>query len=240
VSPVDLVALSLGAAWASGLNIYASVFVLGLLGATGNIALPPDLQVLTNPLLMAAAGFMYVVEFFADKTPGVDTGWDALQTFVRIPAGAVLAAGAVGEVGTAAQLAAALVGGSLTAATHATKAGTRVVINTSPEPFSNWAASFTEDLAVIGGVWTALHHPWLFLALLAVFVAVMAWALPRLWRAVRAVARRIARLFGRGEGGDAPSAQSSPRTTGDPSGKVQPTPPVPAADHSLLGRNDLP
>jgi hypothetical protein len=217
VSAVELIALSLGTAWASGLNLYAAVFVLGLLGATGNIALPPDLQVLTSPLLMVAAGFMYVVEFFADKTPGVDTGWDALQTFVRIPAGAVLAAGAVGEIGPAAQLAAALVGGSLTAATHATKAGTRVVINTSPEPFSNWAASITEDLAVLAGIWTALHHPWLFLVLLAVFVAVLAWALPRLWRAVRAVGGRIGRLFGAGEESNGPPARAGSGPGGDAS-----------------------
>nr|MCU0936451.1 DUF4126 domain-containing protein [Gammaproteobacteria bacterium] len=119
MNAVELIALSMGAAWASGLNLYAAVFVLGFLGSTGNIQLPPELQVLTNPLLMVAAGFMYVVEFFADKTPGVDTGWDALNTFIRIPAGAVLAAGAVGEVGPAAQMAAALVGGGISAATHA-------------------------------------------------------------------------------------------------------------------------
>lgn len=208
MNAVELIALSMGAAWASGLNLYAAVFVLGFLGATGNIQLPPELQVLTNPLLMVAAGFMYVVEFFADKTPGVDTGWDALNTFIRIPAGAVLAAGAVGEVGPAAQLAAALVGGGLTAATHATKAGTRVMINTSPEPFSNWAASITEDVAVIGGLWAALHHPWLFLVLLAVFVLIMAWALPRLWRAFRSVIARLRRLFGRDD--KPPSPETPP------------------------------
>jgi len=208
VHAVDLIALSMGAAWASGLNLYAAVFVLGFLGATGNIQLPPELQVLSNPLVMVAAGFMYTIEFFADKTPGVDTGWDAIQTFIRIPAGAILAAGAVGEVGPAAQLAAGLIGGSLAAATHATKAGTRVLINTSPEPFSNWAASVMEDLAVIAGLWAALHHPVLFLALLALFILLMAWALPRLWRGIKALGRRIARVFGRDEaGGPAASAQ---------------------------------
>ena len=205
---VDLIALSMGAAWASGLNLYAAVFVLGFLGATGNIQLPPELQVLSNPLVMVAAGFMYTIEFFADKTPGVDTGWDAIQTFIRIPAGAILAAGAVGEVGPAAQLAAGLIGGSLAAATHATKAGTRVLINTSPEPFSNWAASVMEDLAVIAGLWAALHHPVLFLALLGLFILLMAWALPRLWRGIKALGRRIARVFGRDEDrGPAASAQ---------------------------------
>lgn len=212
MSAVELIALSMGAAWASGLNLYAAVFMLGFLGATGNIQLPPELQVLTNPLVMVAAGVMYTIEFFADKTPGVDTGWDALSTFIRIPAGAILAAGAVGEVGPAAQLAAGLVGGGLTAATHATKAGTRVMINTSPEPFSNWAASVTEDIAVIGGLWAALHHPWLFLALLALFVLLMAWALPRLWRAFRTVIARLRRLFGRDDKPPSPERPPIPPT----------------------------
>ncbi len=125
-------ALSLGAAWASGINLYAAVFMLGFLGNTGHLALPPDLAVLADPLVMAAAGFMYLVEFFVDKTPGADTGWDVLHTFIRIPAGAALAAGAVGELSPAAQIAATLAGGTLAAATHATKAGTRVLLTSSP------------------------------------------------------------------------------------------------------------
>ena len=146
---IDTIALMLGAAWASGINLYAAILVLGWLGGSGHIDLPPDLQVLSNPLVMLAAGGMYAVEFFADKVPGVDTGWDALHTFIRIPAGAVLAAGSVGEVGTGAQLAAGLVGGTLATGSHATKAGSRVLINTSPEPVSNWFASVGEDIAVI-------------------------------------------------------------------------------------------
>jgi hypothetical protein len=212
MDPVSIIALTLGAAWASGINLYAAVLTLGLMGASGAIALPAGLEILTHPLVITIAGFMYVVEFFADKTPGVDTGWDALNTFIRIPAGAVLAAGAVGEVGPAAQLAAALVGGGLTAATHATKAGTRVMINTSPEPFSNWAASITEDVAVIGGLWAALHHPWLFLVLLAVFVLIMAWALPKLWRAFRSVIARLRRLFGRDDKPPSPETPPIPPT----------------------------
>ncbi len=187
----------MGIAWASGINLYAAVAMLGLLGATGNIDLPPDLLILQNPLVIAAAGFMYMVEFFADKVPGVDTGWDGIHTFIRIPAGAVLAAGAVGEVGAGAELAALLVGGTLAGATHATKAGSRAVINTSPEPFSNWTASIAEDLAVIGGLWVALHHPWVFIGLLAAFILLMIWLLPKIWRGIKALARNIGRLFGR-------------------------------------------
>jgi hypothetical protein len=191
LEPVSAIALSMGAAWASGINLYAAVFMLGLLQNTGNVALPPDLQVVADPLVMLAAGFMYCVEFFADKTPGVDTAWDAIHSFIRIPAGAVLAAAAVGEVGAAAQLAAGLLGGGLAATTHLTKAGSRVLINTSPEPFTNWTMSLAEDVAVFGGLWAALHQPWLFLALLAGFVALAIWLLPRLWRAIRALVARV-------------------------------------------------
>lgn len=192
-----LIALSMGLAWASGINLYAALLTLGFLANTGNIVLPEQLQVVASPLVMAAAGLMYAVEFFADKVPGVDTGWDAVHSFIRIPAGAMLAAAAVGDIGPAAELAAAILGGGMAAATHATKAGSRVMINTSPEPVSNWTASIGEDLAVIGGVWAALNHPYVFLALLVLFVLFMAWLLPRLWRGVKAVFARLTALFSR-------------------------------------------
>ncbi len=193
------VTLAMGAAWASGINLYAAVFMLGYMGATGHIDLPPELQVLTDPLVLVAAGFMYCVEFFADKTPGLDTGWDAIHSFIRIPAGAALAAGAVADVGAAAEIAAVLIGAGLAASTHATKAGSRVLINTSPEPFTNWTASIAEDLTVIGGLWVALNYPWVFLAGLVVFILLVAWLLPKLWRGIKAVASRIARFFGGGK-----------------------------------------
>jgi len=190
------IALTMGVAWASGINLYAAILMLGYLGSTGNIDLPPELQILTNPVVMLAAGVMYCIEFFADKVPGVDTGWDVIQTFIRIPAGAVLAAGAVGDIGGAAQLAAAIAGGSLAAGSHLTKAGSRVLINTSPEPFTNWFVSVGEDVAVIAGLWTALHHPLLFLLLLAVFIMLMIWLLPRIWRGVRKVLAFLGQLAG--------------------------------------------
>ncbi|MBS0600349.1 DUF4126 domain-containing protein [Plasticicumulans sp.] len=198
MTAVDQLALALGAGWASGLNLYAAVLALGYFNATGDLLLPPELQILSDPLVMLAAGLMYCVEFFADKTPGVDSGWDALHTFLRIPAGAVLAAGAVGDVSPALQIAAGLVGGTLAAGTHFTKAGARVLINTSPEPFSNWAASVTEDVAVFAAIWTAVHHPALWLALLALSVALIVWLLPRLWRGIRRVLSSLARWFGGG------------------------------------------
>ena len=191
------IALTLGVAWASGINLYAAVFMLGLLGNTGNIVLPPDLVVLQDPAVLMAAGFMYCVEFFADKTPGVDSGWDAMHSFIRIPAGATLAAMAVGDVSPAMQVAAFLIGGAVTTSTHATKAGSRVLINTSPEPFSNWGASIAEDFIVIGGLWAALYHPVLFLVLLIIFIALMIWLLPKIWRGIKLVARKLGTLFGK-------------------------------------------
>ncbi len=193
---VQVIALGMGAAWASGINLYAAIFMLGYMGLNGYIQLPPDLQVLQDPLVLFAAGFMYCVEFFADKTPGVDTGWDAIHSFIRIPAGALLAAGAMGDVSPAAQIAAGLIGGSVAATSHLTKAGSRVLINTSPEPFTNWFASIGEDVAAIAGLWTALHHPVLFLALLLAFILFAAWAMPKLWRAVKRVFAWLGRLFG--------------------------------------------
>lgn len=196
---IQIIALTMGVAWASGINLYATVFMLGLLGSTGHIVLPPGLEVLTDPLVMFSAGLMYCIEFFADKTPGVDSGWDTIHTFIRIPAGAVLAMGAVGETSQAAELMAFLLGGGLAAGAHATKAGARVLINTSPEPFSNWATSLGEDALVIGGLWAALYHPVVFLVGLVIFIALMIWLLPKIWRGLRAVFAKLRNLFRRPE-----------------------------------------
>ncbi len=184
---IQYIALSMGVAWASGINLYAAVFMLGYLGSTGNVDLPPEMMVVTDPLVMTAAGLMYCVEFFADKTPGVDTAWDTLHTFIRIPLGAVLAMSAVGDTTPAVELAAFLVGGSLTAATHATKAGSRVIINTSPEPVSNWFSSLGEDFLVITGIWAALTYPVAFVVFLILFIILMAWLLPKIWRGIKRI-----------------------------------------------------
>ncbi|MGB5260353.1 MAG: DUF4126 domain-containing protein [Gammaproteobacteria bacterium] len=192
------IALTMGVAWASGINLYAAILMLGYLGLTGSIELPPGLEMLADPLVMGAAGLMYCIEFFADKIPGVDTGWDGLSTFIRIPAGALLAAGAIGDVGQGAHLAAAIAGGTLATGSHLTKAGTRVLINTSPEPFSNWTASVGEDIAVVLGLWTALNNPVLFIVLLIVFILLMIWLLPRIWRGIKKVFGLLASWFGAG------------------------------------------
>lgn len=209
---VETISLAMGLGWASGINLYATLFMLGVLHNTGNIALPPELLIVADPLVIVAAGLMYCVEFFADKIPGVDTGWDAIHSFVRIPAGAVLAASAVGDVSPAAELAAGLLGGTLAAGSHALKASSRVAINASPEPFSNWTASLGEDVLVVGGLWAALHHPWVFLAGLVVFVLFAAWALPKLWRGLKKLFAFLTRPFR-----DAPAGTTGPGPTPPPS-----------------------
>jgi hypothetical protein len=196
---VSIIAATMGVAWASGINLYATVFMLGLLGNMGAIDLPPQLELVQNPGVLIAAGLMYLVEFFMDKVPGVDTAWDALHSFIRIPAGALLAAGMISPVSPSAEFIGLLLGGGLAAGTHFTKAGTRVMINTSPEPFSNWAASITEDVMVVAGLWTALNHPVLFLVLLAAFITLMIWLLPKLWRAIKKVFAMIHNWFRRPE-----------------------------------------
>jgi hypothetical protein len=196
-SLVNTLALTLGAAWASGINLYAAILVLGLLGTTGNIVLPETLAILENPVVIAAAGIMYLVEFFADKVPGLDNGWDTVHTFIRIPAGVVLAAGAVGDVNPALAVAAGILGGGIAAGSHALKAGSRILINTSPEPVTNWTASIVEDLAVIGGLWMALIHPWIFFVLFAGFIILSIWLLPKIWRGIKNAAGAIYQFFSR-------------------------------------------
>src|SRR6202022_197524 len=156
---MQLIALAAALGWASGIRLYAVLFVVGAVGFAGWFEIPEHLRGLSHPLVLGASGFMVAAEFFADKIPGFDSVWDLVHTFVRIPAGAALAAGVFGESPPAWTLTAAIVGGTLAAGSHFTKAGTRMVINTSPEPVSNWAASFGEDLLVGMLLYLALAHP---------------------------------------------------------------------------------
>jgi hypothetical protein len=178
-------------AWASGIRLYFVVCAVGLAGYLDYVDLPQGLKILEHPWVIGSAGFMLIMEFLVDKIPGLDSLWDALHTFVRIPAGAFLAAGASGDTLSALTVAAGLLGGTITAGTHFTKAGSRAAINTSPEPVSNWGASFAEDAMVVGGIWFAYQYPLVFLGLLALFILLALWLLPRLWRGVRSVVRRL-------------------------------------------------
>ncbi len=191
----QLIALAAALGWASGLRLYAVLFIVGAIGHLGWVELPAGLAVLSHPYVLWASGVMCAVEFLADKVPGIDSAWDLVQTFIRIPAGAALAASVFGDASTATMLAAAILGGTLAAGSHATKAGSRALINTSPEPFSNWAASFGEELAVGTVLWLAFAYPLAALIVLALLVALMVWLIPKLWRTVRTIVRRILAWF---------------------------------------------
>jgi len=186
-------AVALGASWASGLNPYAAVLVMGGAQMLGLVSLPYDLQVLGSPWVLAAAAVLFALNFLADKISLVDSLNDVLHTFVRIPAGALLAFGAADQFGPEVATVAGLLGGTLAAGSHIAKTGTRALINTSPEPFSNVAASITEDSLVIGGLLLALAHPITFLCLLGAFLVALIWLLPKLVRLALMPFRRMAR-----------------------------------------------
>jgi hypothetical protein len=192
----QLIALAAALGWASGIRLYAVLFVVGGLGFLHWVELPHGLALLAHPWVLAASGFMCVVEFFADKIPGVDSAWDVVHTFIRIPAGAALAASVFGDEPGAAMLAAAIVGGTLAAGSHLAKTGARAVINTSPEPFSNWAASFGEELAVGTVLWLAFAYPVAALVVLTILVALTIWLMPKVWRLLKTAGGRIRRAFG--------------------------------------------
>lgn len=185
--------LSLAAAvgFASGIRLYAVVLVLGLAGRFEWVSLPAELQFLANPVMLGAAATMVFAEFLADKIPAVDSLWDAVHTFIRIPAGAALAAAVVGGDSASWSSAAAVMGGSLAAMGHFAKAGTRAAVNTSPEPFSNIAVSSAEDLAVAGLLWVAIVHPLVAAAIVLLLVLLAVWLLPKLYRLVIGLFRRV-------------------------------------------------
>ena len=198
MSPDGLHTLALAAllAWASGMRLYLVVFGMGLAGYLGYVQLPEGLEVLKHPWVIGAAGFLLLMEFLADKVPYVDSIWDAVHTFIRIPAGALLAAGATGGDLTAWTVVAGLLGGTITAGTHFAKAGGRAIINTSPEPASNVGASFTEDALVLSGMWLALTHPLVFLLLLLLFLLLLVWLIPKVWRGIRLVVAKLGGMNG--------------------------------------------
>jgi hypothetical protein len=180
------IAIAAALAWGAGLRAYAVLFAVGLAGALGWVELPGNLDVLQRPVVIAASGFMMLVEFFADKVPWLDSLWDAVHGFIRVPAGAALAAALFGDSGLGVAAAAAILGGTLTAAVHLAKSGTRAAINASPEPLSNWTASLAEDTAVPLGLWLAFAHPLLFFVLLVAFLVAAALLARLIWRGLKA------------------------------------------------------
>jgi hypothetical protein len=185
---LQILSLALGSAWTSGINLYATVAVLGLLQHFGLARLPGGLHVLDNWLIIGIAAFLYIVEFVADKIPYVDSVWDVLHTFIRVPAGALIALSATSDLNPTVQVLALLLGGGLALSTHGTKATIRAAANASPEPVSNWTLSIVEDIFTFGAATLAVLHPVVILVVIIIFLLVLAWILPK-------VLRRINRLF---------------------------------------------
>ena len=194
MSFIGTLALAMGSSWVSGINLYAGVATLGLLGRFAHLNLPGDLSVVTNWWVIGTAIVLYLVEFFADKIPFVDSAWDAIHTFIRVPAGAVLAAAAFGDFDKPVQVVAFLLGGGVALSSHGAKAATRVAINTSPEPFSNTAASLSEDVVAVGSIALAPFFPVLVIVVVAVAVIGSLILVPRIIKYLRSVRTRLRNL----------------------------------------------
>jgi len=192
---ISTLAIGMGASWVSGINLYATVATLGLLGRLAHLKLPGELEVVTNWWVIGVALFLFVVEFVADKIQVVDSVWDVIHTFIRIPAGAILAATAFGDFDRRIQVIALLAGGGLALSSHGTKAATRAVINASPEPVSNIVVSLAEDVLVIVSVLLAVFLPILVFFVIAAGLAFSIWILPKVIRFFQSVGRRVQRLF---------------------------------------------
>ncbi len=192
---IGTIAMGMGSSWVSGIRLYAAVAMLGLLGRFANLKLPGELEVLTNWWIIGIALALLVIEFFADKIPYLDTTWDVIQTFIRIPAGAVLAAVAFGDFDRRVQVMAFLVGGGLALSSHVTKASARAAINLSPEPVSNIVVSLVEDILAVVSVLLMIFLPIVLIVLLALFLAISIFLAPKIIRLFRGVVARARRVF---------------------------------------------
>ena len=192
---ISTLAIAMGAGWVSGINLYAAVATLGLLGRFANLRLPGELDILTSWWIIGLAIALYLVEFVADKVPYIDSVWDAIHTFIRIPAGAVLAATAFGDFDRGVQVAAFLLGGGLALSAHGTKAGARAAINLSPEPASNIAASLTEDVIAVGSILLSFFAPIILFVVIAGFVVISFLMARRIFSAMKGMMLRLRRAF---------------------------------------------
>lgn len=193
---ISTIAIAMGASWVSGIKLYAAVAMLGLLGRFANLPLPGELHILTNWWVIGVALALYVIEFVADKIPLVDSTWDVVHTFIRIPAGAIIAAAAFGDFDRGVQVIAFLIGGGLALSSHGTKTTTRAAVNTSPEPFSNIAVSLAEDGLSIGSMLLAAFYPILLFIVVAIGLLISIIVLPKIIRYIRRAVRKARRLFG--------------------------------------------
>jgi hypothetical protein len=193
---IGTLAIAMGAGWVSGINLYAAVATLGLLGRFADLRLPGGLDVLTSWWIIVLAIALYIIEFFADKIPLVDSTWDLIHTFIRIPAGAVLAATAFGDFDRSIQVVALLLGGGLALSAHGTKASARAAINLSPEPVSNIVVSLAEDVIAVGSILLSVFLPIVLIILLVVFLAVSIYMMPRMIALVKGAAARFRGVFG--------------------------------------------
>ena len=193
---IGTLAIAMGSSWVSGIRLYAAVATLGLLGRFAHLQLPGDLGVLTNWWIIGIASALFVIEFFADKVSYVDSVWDVVQTFIRIPAGAVLAAAAFGDFDRSVQVIALLLGGGLAFSAHATKASARAAINLSPEPASNVVVSLIEDVVAFVSILLAMFLPAILIGLLLVFLVLSIFLLQKIIGVLRRTVRRVARAFG--------------------------------------------
>ena len=193
---IGTLAIAMGAGWVSGINLYAAVATLGLLGRFANLQLPGELDVLTSWWIIGIAAALYSVEFFADKIPYLDSTWDAIHTFIRIPAGAVLAATAFGDFDRSVQVVALLLGGGLALSAHGTKASARAAVNLSPEPVSNVVVSIVEDILAVGAIVLSIFLPAVLIGLVIFFVVVSIFVIPRMISMLLGTARRLRRAFG--------------------------------------------
>ena len=192
---ISTLAIAMGAGWVSGINLYAAVATLGLLGRFANLKLPGELDILTSWWIIGLAMALYLIEFVADKVPYVDNVWDAIHTFIRVPAGAVLAATAFGDFDRGVQVAAFLLGGGLALSAHGTKASARAAINLSPEPASNIVVSLTEDVIAVGSVLLSIFAPFVLFAVIAVFLTVSFLMLRKIVNALKAMMLRLRQVF---------------------------------------------
>ncbi len=193
---ITTIGTAAGSAWLSGINLYATVVTLGILQRLHLVKLPGGLDILGDWRLIGLAAVLYLIEFVADKIPAVDSAWDAVHTFIRVPAGAILAATAFADFDPAVKMAAMILGGGIALSSHGTKAATRLAANTSPEPVSNVALSLTEDVVAFGSTILMVFFPVVMLIIVAIFLIVVIWLAPKVIRALRRLIARFRDLFG--------------------------------------------